>query len=179
LAQRDGHACRARPAGSDAPPVFDTELLARLAEASESDSGRLLPLLCDLATDRGWTEQRLRQWGYRPDLTTKSFGQDSMREPPRALIELWAHGALGWTVERGSEVHSAAVAMLGDEAQVQHRVWRGQVHALLPLIDTQRRLMCEYLMNHHGTAWQSWVEASPQEEEDERSPGLGRLSCLF
>jgi hypothetical protein len=63
-----------------------------------------------------------------------------------------------YTPEYGEEIHSAIVAVQGDNREITHRLWRGQAALLLPLIDRTRMILCEQLSASYGDAWPSLVQ---------------------
>lgn len=65
--------------------------------------------------------------------------------PPHSLFGLWAEGACDRVADRGVELHSALLAELGRDDLLEHRIWRAQVGALLPLIDQARLALARCL----------------------------------
>lgn len=106
------------------------------------------------AAQRGWTAARLQEWGAKTLLLgLKEDGFGDLIAPPFQLVELWKRGVLCSTPEYGLEIHSAALAVMGRVEVIQHRLWRGQVVLLLPLIDHIRLAVCEHLTRVYGDDW--------------------------
>ncbi len=109
--------------------------------------------LCDLAVNRGWSRETLREW--RVEDVVANYGS-LFREalnPPKELHTLWAHGIVGWTSEYGIETNAIALAVLERHDELNHRIWRGQAHLLLPIIDRIRLDLCNILTRRYGPEW--------------------------
>lgn len=138
------------------------------------------------AMERGWTPALLREWGAN-DLIDRPIMLQARRNwtPPPPLQRLWSNGAISATLERGLELHSAAVAALGRDDQIRHRLWRGQAELLLPLIDHSRLMLCNLLTSTYGSGWPvRWRLPDSQKEEAEvrRDPlacGWGHIEYLL
>jgi hypothetical protein len=90
----------------------DARLAQWLVREDLADILDPMEVLCEVATERGWTQQ-----------TTQNAA--------------WHDGACD-LVDGRLLVHSAVLAMAGDRAEVARRVWRGQVAVLYPFIEEQR-----------------------------------------
>lgn len=122
--------------------------------------------LHSFAQQRGWNEEILREWGAEKliSLTNREYRHETYA-PPKQWHALWANGALIWTPEYGLELHTAALAILGRNTMVGHRLWRGQARLLLPLVDHVRLLLCEHLTGLYGYDWPTrWMLPMSQEE---------------
>ncbi|CEO90333.1 hypothetical protein SSCH_810005 [Syntrophaceticus schinkii] len=76
-----------------------------------------------------------------------------------------------WNDNDGVFIHSATLALQGDTATLEHRIWRGQARVLLPLLDRVRQEICDYLNRNFKQKWVSFCEAN-------RNPNLpGDASC--
>lgn len=92
------------------------------------------------------------------------------------LRNLWIKGLIYWTPEYGLQINTAVLLLLGKEKEVQHRVWRGQVEHLLPLLDRIRLALCEKLTIIYGPSWPYQWE-KPKYEEDYEAVVKDPLSC--
>jgi hypothetical protein len=127
----------------------------------------LLGRLCAFAAQRGWTAEALRTWGAGEGMMSASRDYRRIqRLPPVEIRSLWAHGAIGWTLEYGIELHTAALAVLKRREELQHRLWRGQAELLLPCIDQIRLALCDYLTRAHGPDWPVRGHLPESVEED-------------
>ncbi len=146
----------------------DIALAEYLWDRLHLDCEQLLPLLRAFGERRGWTPQLLHDWNiedFLPALTGKELR--SPRLPPSRWYQLWAHGVLHWTPEYGPELHPAALAVLGRAEDLQHRLWRGQTHLALPLIDNIRISICRHLSQQYGEDWPlRWCPPDIAEEAD-------------
>jgi hypothetical protein len=164
----------------------DIALAEHLWEDPYMDLQGLLHCLRAFAEQRGWEAETLRGWGAKHLKTAARYDQHSPRlAPPQPLRTLWAHGALGTTIEYGQELHPAALAVLGRDEELQHRLWRGQAEILLPFIDHIRLRLCDHLTRAHGHDWPvRWrLPVSPEEALAVRSSPLacqwGHLEVLL
>ena len=121
----------------------DTALLEYLWPNAFADPSQLLRHLTTYALKCGWSAAALRRWGadsYR--------GHASVRSPDRLDATgrgLWARGVLAHTVEHGLRLSSAALAMMGDTANLRHRLWQGQAALVLPLVNQVRLGACRHV----------------------------------
>jgi hypothetical protein len=145
----------------------DLSLVEELWEA-DLEMKSLLPRLSDFATRRGWTADSLSTWGAERWMMAPSLSHHGVEAVPSdASHDLWAHGALHWTPEYGTELHTAALALLGRREDVRHRCWRGQATMLLPLIDDLRLKVCADLSARFGGDWPvKWYRNGAPEEAD-------------
>lgn len=146
----------------------------------------LIQRFSSFAKDRGWTAETLTAWGVDEFVNTRGYGPGRQRSsPPTQLRTLWTHGTLNWTAEYGLELHTAALAALGRDDEVRHRLWRGQAELLLPLIDHLRLTVCDHLTHSYGYDWPvRWHQpaSSVEEAEVRESPlacGWGYLAWLL
>ena len=186
------------PAWSDLlPSLWREQILAALAGSdliliedmwdhlfqSPSD---IFEALCQSGWRRGWTEQALKGWGIDTVMTdVLSHVQHLGFAPSPPVRRLWAQGVLSCTPEYGMEVDSAALAVLGRTDEVLHRLWRGQVSLLLPIIDHARLKICGDLTRMFGYDW-PWRWILPENEKEQESVRdnpytcqLGHLNNLF
>jgi hypothetical protein len=150
------------------------------------DLRALLHRLQAFAAQRGWATETLRNWGAIELQSAGRYDHNAPRlAPPQLWRTLWAHGALGATIEYGQELHPAALAVLGRDEELQHRLWRGQSEILLPSIDQIRLHLCDHLTRAYGHDWPvRWrLPVSPEEELAVRGSPLacqwGHLEVLL
>jgi uncharacterized protein (DUF952 family) len=179
--------CRLGSDGNDSEPLNrwreyvlpalaggDMTLMSYLWDDVDQDFDYLLKRIRSFASERAWTYELLESWGAI-DFSNHS-GHDPVKydaAPPERWRNLWAHGAISWTPEYGPELHVAAMAVLEQTEEVQHRLWRGQAELLLPLIDQVRLKLCSILTYQHGDDWPiRWhLPANPEElKEVKESP---------
>ncbi len=164
----------------------DLRLIDFLWNDLELGMDMLLQRLAAFAADQGWRDAELRDWGAT-ELIGRSLPIPLRRNwsPPAWMHSLWAHGAVCATLERGLELHSAALVVLGRVDQIKHRIWRGQAELLLPLIDHIRLTLCNVLTEAYGDGWPCrWREPESEKEkrevlEDPLACGLGHLELLL
>lgn len=63
-----------------------------------------------------------------------------------------------WNDGDGVFIHSATLALQGDTATLEHRIWRGQARVLLPLLDRVRQEICDYLKRNFQQEWIAFCE---------------------
>jgi hypothetical protein len=110
--------------------LFDPEVVDRLADEHLSRIFAPSPILNTMAKERGWYPAELR----RGEL-------------------FWQLGQID-TINGRQLVHSAVWAALAQHANVDHRVWIGQVGVLLPFVEEQRR----ELLQEIRTLWPALSE---------------------
>lgn len=105
--------------------------------------------------------------------------------PPRKIQGLWAKGLVYSTPEFGTEIHPTVLARSLDREEIIHRIWRGQIELILPLIDSLRLKFCSLLTQSLGREW-PWRWESPVEDyetdavkENPMATQLGHLSHLI
>jgi len=153
----------------------DVSLAEYLWDDLHLDVEHLVRRLNAFAQQQGWETRTLQTWGSEEIAAVSSHDQrHHMLSPPAQWRTLWAHGALNWTLEYGLELHTAALAALGRDEELRHRVWRGQAELLLPLIDQMRLTVCDDLTHSYGRDWPvRWNRpASPEEDAAVRNSPL-------
>lgn len=138
----------------------DPGLLEHLWDLSDLSPDGLSETLAEYGTSFGWKRQ-IKIW--RSLLKRKKLprinGAWSSERPPESWRPLWDHGALCYTVEYGFEIHSAALALLDMQPELEQRVWRGQTTLLLPMLDGVRLALCRHLTRRYGSEWPlEWAE---------------------
>jgi len=139
----------------------DISLMGFLWDRVQLPQEELISDLCSFSDEQGWEIEALRSWGWQDF----GFGdikhiQNIVDAPPRQLRKLWAEGILSYSLEYGLETNVAALASIGNHEIVRHRIWRGQVELLSPILDRLRIEACEVLT---GTKHRSyWKERSEQ-----------------
>jgi hypothetical protein len=160
------------PAIAGPDPCF----LSLLWEECELEKGFVSRSCAEYARSRGWATEQLERWHAR----------DFLRRPRTARAEhlpsdgrrLWAAGVLQFTPERGVDVHTAALEVMGLRAQVLHRIWRGQAEFLLPTLELIRLRICEDFVRRYGRDWPlGWL--APETEEEEDQVGENPLACSW
>ena len=134
---------------------FDLELVEWLWDRSPDNDADLGAVLQEYAHSRGWG--RL----VRPELL--GLVRDANRiprevsrsclEPRRELWDAWLAGLVAVIPPGGVELHSSALALLGRDEDLQHRVWRGQVRTIMPVLDSARVALCSRLTDAFGPHW--------------------------
>jgi hypothetical protein len=160
----------------------DLVLLARLLD-SRRNGKTLGEALAAHGKNAGWSLEDLAQ--AKSLLCSELNGRRcNSGAPPKILIHPWATGMIGYTPERGLAMSAAALAMIGAEDETNHRLWTGQAELLLPLIDSFRLRLCDYLTEKFGKSWPTnWI--APNDEElsavktNPRACQWGHISAIF
>ncbi|GAW94362.1 hypothetical protein [Calderihabitans maritimus] len=127
----------------------DPMLLFWLLNQSEIGMPRMkiFSSLRQFAEKQGWEKSWVDK--HKDALTSVSAGyyynNGPVEAPPTELRSLWQAGLVDWHVEEGLAVHSAVLAVMGDEDKLDHRIWRGQARILFPILDSKRHEVCHYL----------------------------------
>jgi len=155
----------------------DVTLLAKLWTESPASIEQVVSYIQEHAQERGWTREKLREWGAAEFVNTSAHRNGRLIEaPPRSARLLWAHGAAHATEEYGIELHSAALSVLDHRSELQHRLWRGQAELLLPIIDGIRLDLCSYLTRSYGRDWPvKWFQ--PEHPREEAAVRENPLAC--
>lgn len=164
----------------------DVELTQALWNKVSLGLNEIVDCLNMWATRMGWTQEALRSWGVRA-VTGHGWrgGDGTALEPPVRQRELWARGLLKWTPEYGVMLSAAALAALEEYPMLEHRLWRGQVGLLLPLVDRVRLSLCERWTLRYGINWPWFWQPpkAPEEMEAVRNnpfaSGLGHIEALL
>jgi hypothetical protein len=103
-----------------------------------------------------------------------------MVDPPEELLAAWAGGCVDWWGGR-AVVHTSCHLAHGHERALEGRVWRGQVAAVLPLVEVARERLARWVEQRShlvDAAWRyrdvSKLEVGPLERLFSASPGLRR-----
>ena len=143
----------------------DISLMGFLWDRVQLSQEELISDLCSFSDEQGWEIETLRSWGWPDSGSDDIKNIQNMAEPdpswqrrppppPRQLRRLWAEGILSSSLEYGLECNIAALASLGDQEAVRHRIWRGQVELISPILDRLRIEVCEALTDtRHGSYW--------------------------
>lgn len=99
----------------------------------------------EYAARRGWQGETLSmaQELLRRALPGHTLSLTHPDQPSAWLWGLWAEGMVDLLRGRGVEVHSAVLAALKWDRLLYHRIWRGQLRNLFPLIDQARLLVAQ------------------------------------
>lgn len=128
----------------------------------------LIAALRQYANERGWTKELLDELSLGILLNNHNdYASISSPAASQEYLPLWSEGLLQWTPEYGVEVHSAALAALGREDDIYHRVWRGQVNWILPMVDRIRLHMVNCISERLGPDWPLRWDRPPDDGEYE------------
>ncbi|PKN60690.1 MAG: hypothetical protein CVU53_01795 [Deltaproteobacteria bacterium HGW-Deltaproteobacteria-11] len=157
----------------------DVFLLERLWAMSAVRTDQIESCIRELAQERGWTNEKLRQWGAAQLMSANIRRNGSLAQaPPGNARILWAQGAAHTTVEYGIELHPTALYVLGRRTELDHRLWRGQAELLLPALDSIRLDICSYLTRSYGTEWPvKWFK--PEHSDEEAAVRESPLACQW
>ncbi len=102
----------------------------------------------EYAKKEGWADsafvERIAPTLDHPALWHTSVSAHYEDAPPASLFLLWAEGLCDRVVDRGIHIHSALLVVTRRDDLLMHRLWRGQVEALFPVIDLARRAMTKH-----------------------------------
>jgi len=150
------------------------------------DSDHVTERLRTWAVEKGWTVEALAKWKLERG-STRAFQKDHVRvaQPSVQQQRLWARGLLNWTPEYGLMVSPAALVILQEHEAIKHRLWRGQVTLLLPLIDSVRLSLCQKWTKRYGRDW-PWRWQLPRSDEEAEAvrsnplaSGWGHMEALL
>ena len=131
----------------------DLAMLDCLWDEAYGSFARLLECLQEHARERGWSREALRRWGV--DDFARRRGVAKLPEQLDVIgRRLWVQGVLDYIPEFGPWLSSAALATLGDEDVIRHRLWHGQAGLVLPLLDRLRLDVYRRIGERHGGVWQ-------------------------
>lgn len=184
LAEADPHVERWRDAILPAIAAGDAALLELLA-VCQGRTGEIIDCLQQYAASRGWTVELLRAAGAERYVELMRRPDGARQKPSAAEAALWSVGALLWSPEHGVELHPAALVLLDNCKELEHRIWRAQAALVLPRIDQLRRFLCAQLTARYGADW-PWRFAEPDNDyelqlvrKDPLLCGLGHLARLL
>lgn len=163
----------------------DVNLVEHLWDDLTQDTDQLVRRLQLWAEWKNWTKDFLEMWSGKDFLSTMARRDGHYTATPPSLRDIWAHGMINWTPEYGAMVSPAVLAVLGQVREIEHRLWRGQVSLLLPLIDSLRLALCEQWTARYGPSWPSRWQSPVSEfearavQEDPLASGLGHIESLL
>jgi hypothetical protein len=103
-------------------------------------------------------------------------------EPPVDMLDAWARGSVNWWGGRAL-VHINRYPRSDIEAAVAHRIWRGQVAAVLPYVEIARERLVGWISARSHLVGGKWryndiaaLEVGPIEKVFHESTGLRRSS---
>jgi hypothetical protein len=147
----------------------DLELAEFIADVVFKPLDQIINQLRQYAIDVGWSkevlENNLRTW--RPD-------NSRLKRPHNQVHNLYSKGVIIQTPENGEEVHSSALALMGKDQEIHHRLWRGQTALIMPMVDEVRLRICNAMIRKHGDAWAGRVD-----EKNPTFPELGKIKLFF
>ena len=157
----------------------DIALAGHLWDQLSLDFDQLLSLLQSYGERRGWTRRDLQAWDVEELLLTLTSNETHPPyNPSPRWYHLWARGVLNWTPEYGTELHTAALALLCRTEDIQHRLWRGQASLLFPVVDNVRLTLCRHLSRRYGQDWPvRW--RPPDSEVEARAVQDNPLTCQW
>ena len=132
-----------------------------------------------------WTLEALKAWGFAEALRAVAHQNGHHTAPPKQLHALWAHNVINWTPEYGTMLSPAAHVITGQVREIEHRLWRGQVPLLLPLVDSLRLALCDRWTARYGPSWPTrWLLPEHESEaravrDDPRGSGWGHIITLL
>lgn len=130
------------------------ELAQYIWEYSDKSFNIICHRLQEYAGFHGWTESHLRKAGIEQFLRNHRLkGNRRENGPNRREQELWSMGVLNHTPEEGTWICSAALTIIGEDAILRHRLWRGQAALVLPVIDELRLKICQRFTDLYGQSW--------------------------
>jgi hypothetical protein len=136
----------------------DPLLVEALWHVILGSSEQIYEALSQFAHKKGWEkseiEQRISRWKPQPP------GGGHRLKPTDSSFSLLSEGYTLYTPEYGEEIHPAALALLGRNKDVNHRIWRAQAGLILPWIDDLQRRICQLLAY---TNEPEWIDEPPKE----------------
>jgi hypothetical protein len=132
-------------------------------------------VLARWALQMGWSAEefmgnRAREVGGLSDGHGVSLG------PSKRFRPLWAQGALYSTVEFGACLHPAALKILGQEAQLDHRIWLAQSNLVFGWVNLVRLRVCELLSSKYPSDW-AWRWSSPTDAKESERLMQSSMNC--
>lgn len=115
---------------------------------------------------RGWSAENLKTWGVESFQGSWGTRFNNFKLDYKHM-QLWRKGILSYTTEYGVELHSAAIAILGWEDEIHHRLWRAQTPLIMPLLDNIRLEMCRKMTQRYGRDWPVRFEKPETQREYE------------
>lgn len=143
----------------------------------ENEIDALKNNLINYSVLRQWDSETLSNLKIEDFEDRLEFQSDKRNIINSAFLKLlWIKGLIYWTPEYGLQMSTAVLASLGRERELQHRIWRGQIEYLLPLLDRIRLTLCEKLTNIYGASWPHQWE-KPQYEDDYEAVLKDPMAC--
>ncbi len=118
-------------------------------------------LLIEFCKEKGWTKESIStlfDTGWNNWCKYNAFAKKRPLTPPQELDDLWHAGMADWNDGDGVFIHSAVLALMGDTATLEHRIWRGQIRVLFPVLDRIRKEICKYLNWSYKQKWVTFCE---------------------
>jgi len=129
----------------------DLSLVEFLWDKTDGDADTILGHLRLSDWPEDWDAELVEEWdGFKEQ---GEITRTLTSVPPLALKKLWAKGYVTSSLEYGPELASLYLLHLNRMDELKHRVWRGQVDLLLPMIDNIRLLTCKQLTREKGPQW--------------------------
>lgn len=160
----------------------DPFLLDWLTDNHAETIDEILKSLRAYGLQLGWDASSLNRNGA-PKVLRLSYPHRIRWTDPGEFDQLWELGAVVFTPERGLELHSSALAMLGFKDRIAQRIWRGQTALLYPMLDSVRFDVCRYLCRFAGDRWVHLAQASHPFDVVQTTDGpvsqFGHLLCVL
>jgi hypothetical protein len=157
----------------------DVALADKLWERVLEPVEDLINFLSIDAQNKGWNKELLSKWGIY-DFLKNNEKNMSIGKICNSYLLLLANGVICRTPEYGTELHISALAALEEYDRIKTRIWRGQLHLILPMVDNIRLFICDKLTNRQGEGWPLYfppkeVEEFDRARENPRACQLGHL----
>lgn len=144
----------------------DPELLLWAIDNRNVTLENYLDVLNKFAIRRGWSSKWLLEntKGINVPLSSENLQRP---DPPIHLRLLWQQGIIEWDTDNGVVMHSAALALLQDTLELEHRIWRGQAKSLLPILDGRRLEVCRFL-NRNFPEWKRFCDEAGENNHESK-----------
>jgi hypothetical protein len=156
-------------------------------------AGTDVPLLDVLWTDPDDTidhkKEVLARWGLQMGWSAEDLMRNRAREvgalseghgvslgPPARFRRLWAQGGLYSTIEFGDCLHPAALNFLGQEHQLDHRIWLAQSNLVFGWVNLVRLGVCELLSSRYPSDW-AWRWSPPTDARESERLMQSSMNC--
>ena len=123
----------------------------------------------------GWSAEELIRNRAR-EIAGLSDGHGVSLGPSARARQLWAQGALYSTVEFGACLHPAALKILSQEHQLDHRIWLAQSNLVLGWVNLVRLGVCELLSSKYPSDW-AWRWSPPTDLRESERLMQSSMNC--
>jgi hypothetical protein len=179
--------CRATADGGDVPlsqwresmllalAGTDAALLDVLWEDQDDTVGHKKEVVERWGAQMGWSAEDLIRNRAR-DIGGLLDGYGQSLSPSARFRALWAQGALYSNRECGVSLHPAALQMLKQEHQVDHRLWLAQSSLVLGWLNLVRLEVCEDLSSKYPSDW-AWRWSPPTDAREAERLRQSSMHC--